>query len=82
MADGLAEGAMCVCDLTELVGADQSTVLKRRAVLRQAGILEDRKEGATTFCGSKIRCLQGFWGCVASLLAQNCRTKKLLLPCT
>ena len=45
MLDALAEGEMCVCDLTELVGADQSTVSKHLAVLKQAGIVEDRKKG-------------------------------------
>ena len=71
MLDALAEGEMCVCDLTELVGADQSTVSKHLSVLKQAGIVEDRKEGTMTFYNLKIHCLQGFWECVESVLRQN-----------
>ena len=39
MLDALADGELCVCELTELVGADQSTVSRQLAILRQAGIV-------------------------------------------
>ena len=71
MLDALADGEMCVCELTRLVGADQSTVSKHLAILRQAGIVGDRKEGVMTFYSLRIRCLQGFWECVESVLRQN-----------
>ncbi len=71
MLDALAEAEMCVCDLTALVGADQSTVSKHLAVLRQAGIVADRKQGTMTFYSLKICCLQGFWECVESVLRTN-----------
>ena len=79
MLDALAEGEMCVCDLTELVGADQSTVSKHLAVLRQAGIVEDRKEGTMTFYSLKICCLQGFWECVESVLRDNLKEQRAAL---
>ena len=79
MLDALAEREMCVCDLTELVGADQSTVSKHLAVLKQAGIVDDRKDGTMTFYSLKICCLQGFWECVESVLRDNLKEQRAAL---
>lgn len=69
----------CVCDLTELVGADQSTVSKHLAVLKQAGLVEDRKEGVMVFYRVKVCCLRGFWECIEGVLAENLKTQKAAL---
>ena len=76
MLDALADGELCVCELTELVGADQSTVSKHLAVLRQAGIVEDRKEGTMTYYSLRVRCLRGFWDCVESVLKENVKRQQ------
>lgn len=44
--DALYEKDMCVSELTEMVGVDQSTVSKHLSVLKQAGIIMDRKESS------------------------------------
>ena len=44
--DALYEKDMCVSELTEMVGADQSTVSKHLSVLKLAGIILDRKESS------------------------------------
>lgn len=41
----LRAGERCVCEIIPAVGAEQSVVSKHLSVLRQAGILEARKEG-------------------------------------
>ena len=79
MLDALAEREMCVSDLTELVGADQSTVSKHLAVLKQAGIVDDRKDGTMTFYSLKIRCLHGFWECVELVLRDNLKEQRAAL---
>ena len=76
MLDALADSEMCVCDLTELVGADQSTVSKHLAVLKNAGLVSDRKNGVMIFYRLKIRCLRGFWGCIESVLKQNLKDQE------
>ena len=76
MLDALADGELCVCELTELVGADQSTVSKHLSVLKQAGIVSDRKEGSMTFYRLKVSCLQGFWQCIESVLKENLKTQQ------
>lgn len=75
MLDALADGELCVCELTALVGADQSTVSKHLAVLRQAGLVADRKEGTQTYYRVKVTCLQGFWECVESVLKENLKVQ-------
>jgi len=41
----LRDGEMCVCQIIELLGLAPSTVSKHMSVLRQAGLVEARKEG-------------------------------------
>ena len=41
----LAEGELCVCQLIELLGLAPSTVSKHMSILRQARLVEARKEG-------------------------------------
>ncbi len=71
MLDALAERDMCVCELTELVGADQSTVSKHLSVLKNVGIVNDRKEGVMTFYKLKMRCVQGIWTCIEAALKEH-----------
>jgi len=77
--DALAQQELCVCDLTELVGSDQSTVSKHLAVLRTAGIVELRKEGTMAFYRLKVTCLEGFWGCIENVLARNIEDQRQAL---
>lgn len=70
---------VCVCDLTELVGADQSTVSKHLAVLKQAGLVEDRKEGVMAYYRIKVCCLGGFWTCVEAVLSENLKAQQAVL---
>lgn len=74
--DALSGGEVCVCDLTELVGSDQSTVSKHLASLKEAGLIEGRKEGAMVFYKVKVGCLEGFFSCLESVLRENLRTQR------
>ena len=79
MLEALAEKDMCVCELTRLVRADQSTVSKHLAVLKHAGIVDVRKDGAKTFYRMRIQCLAGFWRCVESVLKKNLKDQRAAL---
>lgn len=74
--DALAEKELCVCELTELVGADQSTVSKHLAVLKNAGIVSDRRDGVMIYYGLKVACLGGFWNCIEGVLKQNLKEQQ------
>jgi ArsR family transcriptional regulator len=73
------KGELCVCDLTELARADQSTVSKHLAVLRDAGLVGVRREGAMSLYSVKCQCLEGFFGCIESVLAENIKAQQELV---
>lgn len=76
MLDVLTDREWCVCELTELTRLDQSTVSKHLAVLKQAGIVADRKDGTKTFFRLKICCLQRLWECIESVLKDNLKAQQ------
>jgi DNA-binding transcriptional ArsR family regulator len=41
----LSGGELCVCQIIEMLGLAPSTVSKHMSILRQAGLVETRKEG-------------------------------------
>jgi ArsR family transcriptional regulator, arsenate/arsenite/antimonite-responsive transcriptional repressor len=45
MVFALRHGELCVCQLIELAGLSPSTVSKHLSILRDAGLLDSRKEG-------------------------------------
>lgn len=69
----------CVCELTELVGTDLSTVSRHLAVLRNAGILESRKEGTTVYYRLRVRCIPEFFEWVESVLRTTARDRLSVL---
>ena len=71
LLDVLTQSERCVADLTEIVGADQSTVSKHLAVLRNAGLLAARRSGAQSFYRLKVPCLEGFWACIEKVLSKS-----------
>jgi len=69
LLDALKQRDRCVCELTELVGADQSTVSKHLSVLKQVGLVSLRKEGPMTFYHLECPCLEGFFKCMESVVS-------------
>jgi ArsR family transcriptional regulator len=64
MLERLNEGECCVCDLQSLVGADMSTVSKHLALMRRAGLVEDRRAGLKVFYRLRVPCVMRFLDCV------------------
>lgn len=65
----------CVCELTEMIGADISTVSKHLSVLRQAGIVEDDKRGNQVYYRLRVPCMLKFFDCVESVLESQIQTR-------
>jgi ArsR family transcriptional regulator len=42
-------GDICVFELVEIIGSDQSTVSKHLGILKQAGLVTDRKDGQRSY---------------------------------
>ena len=68
IVDELAKGERCVNELTEMVGADMSTVSKHLTVLKSVGIIMDEKRGLQVFYSLRTPCIMNFFGCVESVM--------------
>ncbi len=79
MVEELSRGERCVCDLTEMVGADMSTVSKHLAVLKQAGIVRDEKRGNQVFYSLQLPCVVGFFECVETVLREQAKRQAVVL---
>ena len=64
----LSEKQHCVCELTEMIGADTSTVSKHLSILKHAGIVTDQKRGLMVYYSLKVPCVLNFMGCIESVL--------------
>lgn len=80
IVDELAErGQRCVCELTELVGSDMSTVSRHLAQLKEAGLVDVEKRGQMAFYRLRVQCLPKFFECIESVMACNVRIHQDLL---
>lgn len=64
-------GERCVCELTELVGADMSTVSRHLSQLRNAGVITDERRGAKIFYRLCFPCLTKLFDCLSD--SCNCQ---------
>jgi len=71
MVEELEKGPRCVCELQELVGADMSTVSKHLAVMKNAGLVYDVKQGTTVYYHLKTSCVLDFIACVDRVIEHN-----------
>jgi ArsR family transcriptional regulator len=74
IVDELSRGERCVCELTDMIGADVSTVSKHLAVLREAGLVLDERRGVQIFYRLRVPCILNFFGCVEAVIAERERT--------
>ena len=66
--DAIANGEKCVGELQAVVGSDLSTVSRHLAVLKNAGIIDDRKQGLQVFYSLRVPCVLNFFDCVDAVL--------------
>jgi DNA-binding transcriptional ArsR family regulator len=62
--DKLNEREHCVCELQEMIGADMSTVSKHLSVLKNAGIIDCRKQNNQVFYNLKCPCVLDIYNCI------------------
>jgi DNA-binding transcriptional ArsR family regulator len=80
IVDELARnGERCVCELTEMVGADMSTVSRHLGMLKNAGILEDDKRGAAVYYRLRCPCITDFFNCIETVLRRNAKDHQRML---
>ena len=78
IVEELSRGERCVCELTEMIGADMSTVSKHLSILKNAGIVDDDKRGSMVYYRLNVPCVLDFLKCVESVMKSNVKRQKLL----
>jgi ArsR family transcriptional regulator len=71
IVEELARGERCVHELTEMVGADMSTVSKHLALLKSVGIVSSERRGNEVYYDLAMRCVLGFFACIEDVLARG-----------
>ncbi len=64
IVNALGDGESCVNDLRETLGVSWSTASQHLAVLRQAGIVESRKDGNRVLYRLALPCVGSFTQCL------------------
>jgi ArsR family transcriptional regulator len=60
----LHRGERCVQELTEMIGADMSTVSKHISVLKSVGLVQGEKRGTFTYYRLRTDCVTEVFACV------------------
>lgn len=68
-------GERCVCELTDMIGDDISTVSKHLSVLKNARIITDDKRANQVFYRLRVPCVLDFFRCVESMTADGTENK-------
>ena len=79
IVEELSKSERCVCELTEGVGADTSTISKHLSVLKSAGIVQDEKRGLMVYYRLRIPCILSLFGCIETVLETNAKEQMALL---
>lgn len=82
IVEQLAKGERCVAELTDMIGADISTVSKHLAVLKTVGILQSEKRGAQVYYTLRVPCVLNFFGCIEAVIKSSAEDKMNLVRAT
>jgi ArsR family transcriptional regulator len=77
--DELSRQERCVCELTEMIGADTSTVSKHLTILKNAGLVKDEKRGTMVYYHLRCPCILDFFGCIEAVVQENVREQMELV---
>ena len=75
IVETLARRPYCVCELRDMIGADISTVSRHLSILRNAGIVVDKKRGTQVIYTLTAECLLKFLSCVEAVALHHARRR-------
>lgn len=82
IVEELSRGERCVCELTEMIGCDISTVSKHLAILRSTGLVETEKRGLSVYYRLCCPCIPQLLACVERTLKENIRNQlRIVIKC-
>lgn len=79
IVEELAKNERCVSELTEMIGADVSTVSKHLSVLSNVSIVRSEKRGNQVFYHLQTPCILNFFGCVEAVIESTAKERAALL---
>jgi DNA-binding transcriptional ArsR family regulator len=71
----LSKKEHCVCELTDMVGDDTSTVSKHLSILKNTGIIGDEKRGQSVYYSLKMPCALKFLSCIESAMRERAQAQ-------
>jgi ArsR family transcriptional regulator len=71
----LSDKAHCVNELTDMIGADISTVSKHLSILKNEGLILDKKQGKQVYYSLRMRCALNFLDCVEAVLKEQAKDR-------
>ena len=69
----------CVCDIVAYVGTSSSNVSKHLGVMKNVGILSDRKEGLSVYYRLNMPCALNFFRCIREIMEKQLSERSLAL---
>jgi ArsR family transcriptional regulator len=73
IVERLAEGERCVCEIAEWFDCDRTTISKHLSILKNAGVIADRKEGLNVHYSLHATCLLPLLECLDTTLREDVR---------
>ncbi len=77
--DFLKDGEQCVCDIAEHVEANRSNVSRHLAVMLNAGLVSQRKDGLKMMYSLRTPCILSITKCVTGVLRDRARETSEIL---
>lgn len=77
IVDKLKERKHCVCELTDMIDSDISTVSRHLTVLKKAGIIFDEKIKNNVYYDLRCPCISNFYSCVFTIIDIQKDTQKI-----
>ena len=75
----LKNGDQSFSEIFDLFQLDKSTVSKHLLVLKEAGIVSSRKNGADMIYKLEVPCVTDFFSCVTAVIASNVKKQQICL---
>src|SRR4030042_3399621 len=79
MIDFLKSGEHSFSEIFELFQLDKSTVSKHLLVLKEAGIVSSRKDGAAMIYKLEVPCVTDFFSCITAVIESNVKKQQVCL---
>lgn len=77
--DALRNGEKTVSEIVEMIGEEQPNVSKSLGILKNNGLIKDRKVGLNAYYSLRICCINEFFCCLDNIISENLKYQQELL---